>query len=282
MREIVAIWYRGSNYQIGRGRDFYGIWPAAQSVAQPLESWPLTREGWYGAWSRFASIEVPGTIAQVREGAVPVMTRTRQLVAVALLAIGVGCGIAGLFPSYVGGASLASTAEELVPHAIYLAVWTASAGLILLGGARLRAGALLGLGTSIVTFGFFFADAAAIAGGGAHLAAGLVLGLAGWLACTAGSAVALQLRAAGAPGRPDGYEMGAFLALVLAALGTAIAFAPSWDSFTLQTAAGVTQSITEGNAFANPGLVIAGDVAVMVALVAVRSEERRVGKECSS
>ena len=64
VREIVAIWYRGSNYQIGRGRDFYGIWPAAQSVSQPLESWPLTREGWYGAWSRFTTVEAPGTIVQ--------------------------------------------------------------------------------------------------------------------------------------------------------------------------------------------------------------------------
>ena len=269
MRKNVTTLYRGARYELRRGQGCYGIWPAGEPQALPFERWPETPEGWYGAWSRFASIEVPGTIAQVREGAVPVMTRTRQLVAVALLAIGVGCGIAGLFPSYVGGASLASTAEELVPHAIYLAVWTASAGLILLGGARLRVGALLGLGTSIVTFGFFFADAAAIAGGGAHLAAGLVLGLAGWLACTAGSAVALQLPPAGVLSRPDGHETGAVLALVLAALGAAIAFAPSWDSFTLKTAAGVTQSITEGNAFANPGLVIAGDVAVMVALVAV-------------
>ena len=270
MRNNVTTLYRGARYELRRGQGCYGIWPAGEPQAPPFERWPETPEGWYGAWSRFASIEAPGTIAQVREGAVPVaLSRTRQLVAAALLAVGVGCGIAGLFPSYVGGASLASTAEELVPHAIYLAVWTASAGLILLGGARLRAGALLGLGTSIVTFGFFFADAAAIAGGGAHLAAGLVLGLAGWLACTAGSAVALQLPSAGVLGRPDGHETGAVLALVLAALGAAIAFAPSWDSFTLKTAAGVTQSITEGNAFANPGLVIAGDVAVMVALVAV-------------
>ena len=45
-----------------------------------------------------------------------------------------------------------------MPHVVYLAVWAASALLILLGGARLRAGALLGLGTSVVTFGFFFAE----------------------------------------------------------------------------------------------------------------------------
>lgn len=271
MRKNVTTLYRGARYELRRAQGCYGIWPAGEPQAPPFERWPETPEGWYGAWSRFAGIEVPGTIAQVRQAAVPAaMARTRQLVAAALLAIGVGCGIAGLFPSYPGGASLASMPDELVPHAIYLAVWMASAVLILLGGARLRAGALLGLGTSIVTFGFFFADVGtAIAGDGAHLAAGLVLGLAGWLACTAGSATALQLRSAGEPARPDGHEMGAVLALVLAALGAAIAFAPSWDSFTLRTAAGVTQTLTAGNAFADPGLVIAGDVAVMVALVAV-------------
>ena len=57
--------------------------------------------------------------------------------------------------------------------------------------------------------------------------------------------------------------------LVLAGLGTAAAFVPSWDSFTLRTAAGQTQTFAAGNAFANPGPVIAGNVVVMVALVAV-------------
>ena len=55
----------------------------------------------------------------------------------------------------------------------------------------------------------------------------------------------------------------------LAAVGTAITFAPSWDSYTLRAASGATQSLTAGNAFANPVPVIIGDVAVMVALVAV-------------
>jgi len=57
--------------------------------------------------------------------------------------------------------------------------------------------------------------------------------------------------------------------LVVAGLGTAAAFAPAWDSFTLRTAAGQSQSLTAGNAFSNPGLAIVGDVAVMAALAAV-------------
>ena len=104
-------------------------------------------------------------------------------------------------PSYVSGASLASDATDLVPHLIYLAAWAAAAVLIFRGGARARTGALLGLGTGVVTFGLFLADAGTpIAPGGSRACsrAGLVLGIIGWFFCTAGSAVAL-----GAAARPD-------------------------------------------------------------------------------
>src|SRR5216683_2425588 len=105
---------------------------------------------------------------------------------------------------YLGGSSLAQQADQVIPHAIYLAVWTASAVLILLGGARLRLGALLSLGLSVVTFGLFFADAGtAIAATGNAAGAGLVLALIGWLACAAGSVVAFLVRPASAPaGQP--------------------------------------------------------------------------------
>ena len=140
----------------------------------------------------------------------------------------------------------------------------------MLGGARLRVGTLLGLGTSVVTFGLFFADAGTPIAYGAHLmGAGLILSLVGWLACAAGGVIALRAAACGAPGRPQRHAMGLFLALTLAALGAAASFAPSWDSFTLRTSAGVTHTLTAGNAFSSPGAVIAGDLAVMIALVAV-------------
>jgi hypothetical protein len=271
VRERVTISHRGARYEIGRGEHFYGIWTARalESRSQPFEWWPDTREGWSAAWQRFTAIEAPGTIVPVSQRAA-VFPAGNAAVAAALLAVGVVCGIAGLFPGYLGGASLAQQPADLVPHAIYLAAWSLSAAGVLLGGDRLRAGALLGLGTSIVTFGLFFADAGQVIAGGAHLmGAGLVLGLAGWLACAAGSAMAFRLGPAGAPGRPDGSETGLVVALVLAALGAAVAFAPAWDSYILRTAAGATQSLTEGYAFANPAPVIAGNVAVMVALVAV-------------
>ena len=195
------------------------------------------------------------------------------LTAAILLMVGVACGLAGLFPGYLSGTSLAQEPADLVPHVIYLAVWTASALLIASGGIRQRMGALLALGLSIVTFGLFLADLGTVISGGAHLVGpGLVLGLAGWLACTAGSVLAFRLRSADAPRKLDVRQRGPVLTLavaVLAALGAAIAFAPSWDRYTLRTAAGLTQSLTAGNSFANPGPVIAGDVAVMVALVLV-------------
>ena len=274
MPENETILYRGASYEIGRGPGFYGIWPAGAPRPPSIEWWPETPEGWHGAWSRFTGLEAPGTIVPVSQRATSMASGSpRAVIAAALLAIGVACGIAGLFPSYLGGASLAQQPAELVPHAIYLAVWTASALLILAGGARLRVGALLGMGTSIVTFGLFFADAGTAIAGGAHLmGAGLVLGLVGWLGCAAGSTMAVRLGTAGGPGRLHGRERGPVLTLTLAAvaaLGAAAAFAPSWDRYTLRTSAGATQSLTAGNAFANPAPVIAGDVAVMVALVAV-------------
>jgi len=126
-----------------------------------------------------------------------------------------------------------------VPHLIYLAVWGTGAALILLGGRRLRAGALLGIGLSAVTFGLYLADLGQVIAGGGHLmGAGLVLGLAGWLACAAGSVIAFRLQPREAPARPRGHELGPVVMLMLAGLGVAAAFVPSWDSFTLQTSAG--------------------------------------------
>ena len=271
MREDVTVSYRGANYEIGKGKNFYGIWVTGAPKSQPSEQWPETPEGWHGAWTRFTGIEMPGTIVPADEGiASTADTRQDATIATSLLGIGVILGIVGLFPDYLGGTSLAQQPPEIVAHAIYLAVWTASAVLILPGGTLRRVGALLGIGMSVVTFGLFFADAGTPISGGAHLmGAGLILSLVGWLACAAGGTVALRRQSAGAPGRPQRHAMGLFLALTLAALGAAAAFAPSWDSFTLRTSAGATNSVTAGYAFSSPGAVIAGDLAAMIALVAV-------------
>src|SRR5580704_6973538 len=317
----VTIAYRGGTYEIGRGRDYFGIWTVEGSRSQPLEWWPETQEGWSAAWTRFAVLEAPDAITSVGQEATrpgertdaawaPAMTagRGRASVAALLLGVGVALGIAGLFPDYLGGTSLAAQPDNLVAHVIYLAAWTAGGVLIALGGARVRVGALLATGLSIVTFGLFLSDLGTPIAGGAHLAgAGLVLSLLGWLACAAGSALAFLIRPARNAGRapvvgpvpvsdgdqfsaagpgpvgdpartrgrlltlgwPRGAALGPAVLLVLAGLGTAAAFVPSWDSFTLRTAAGQTQTFAAGNAFSNPGAVIAGNVVVMVALAAV-------------
>jgi hypothetical protein len=303
VQEHVIISHRGARYEVGRGPGCYGIWPAGAAHLYPIEWWPETADGWRDAWSRFTDLERPRKIHPVgpyanqsanqdaSQGANqsasqdasqagsqdagqdlgPGRTVRRTVVPAALLAAGVGAGIGGLFGGYFGGTSLAAQAAEVVPHVIYLAAWAVSAVLILLGGARAKVGALLAAGTSAVTFGLFLADAGTAITGGVHLVgSGLVLSLAGWLACAAGSAVALWLGRAGAPRSPRSVETAVTIALAaVAAIGTAVAFVPSWDSFTLRTAAGATQSVTEGYAFANPGLVIAGNVAVLATLVAV-------------
>jgi hypothetical protein len=290
----VTIAYRGAKYELGRGRDYFGLWTVDGPRSQPLEWWPETQEGWSSAWARFAALETPDTITAAGHTAGQASTGQRSagsgsgggraLLAALLLGAGVVLGIAGLFGDYLNGASLASHSENLVPHVIYLAVWAASAVLIALGGPRLRVGALLATGLSIVTFGLFLSDAGTPIAGGTHLAGlGLVLSLLGWLACAAGSAVAFltgparggDAAAAGTAsrriplGRPRGAALGPAVLLILAGLGVAAAFAPSWDSFTLRTAAGQSQVLTAGNAFANPGPVIAGNVAVMVAVAVV-------------
>jgi hypothetical protein len=272
----VVISHRGAAYEIGRGRGFYGIWPAGAPRSQPAEWWPATPAGWSGAWSRFSRLEAPTAIVPVSAGPIlNISASTRAIVAAVLLAVGIVFGAGALFPGYIGSPSLAGTAGELVPHLIYLAAWLASTALILLGGTRLRLGALLAAGTSVVTFGLFIADLGTAISGSDLVGPGLVLGLIGWACCAAGAAVAVWIRPEGPEHQPvaaHSYSVrpvGWLAALVVAGLGAAIFFAPAWDSFTLRTASGQSQSLTAGNAFSNPGAVIAGDVLVMIALVAV-------------
>jgi len=230
---------------------------------------------------------------------------TALLVGEGLLVLGVVLGLAGLFPDYEGSQSLLAQGDQVVPHLCYVVAWAVSAGVIALGVAKpgmARLGALFALGLSAVTFGLFVADLGEVISGGVGLGTGLVVSLLGWLACTVGAALAMRAAshddgayddtaAAAAAGplaglagpraqphlrprfglvRPGRGHAGPLALLLLAGIGTAAAFAPSWDSYTLATAStGTTQTITAGNAFDNPGLVIAGNVAVMVAVIAV-------------
>jgi hypothetical protein len=303
--EKAVISHRGEKYEIGRGKRFYGIWVVGAPYEAPVDRWPENRDGWQQAWTRFATIEVPGTITPVtpaRKG-LPFTLRRRKadadagaadaataaprsragtglLVGEGLLVLGVVLGLAGLFPAYDGGQSLLSQWDQVVPHLCYVIGWAVTAALVALSVARpsgsARLGALFGLGLSAVTFGLFLGDLGQVIGG-ASLGSGLVVSLAGWAACTAGSALAFGAHARSAPSRelpsrpvrPSRWHAGPLALLVLAGIGTAVAFAPSWDRYVLTTSTTGSQTFTAGNAFDSPGVVIAGNVAFMVAIVAV-------------
>jgi hypothetical protein len=220
---------------------------------------------------------------------------TALLAGEGLLVLGVVLGLAGLFPDYAGGQSLLSQGDQVVPHLCYVIAWAVSAGMIALSVSRPRAarlGALFALGLSAVTLGLFLSDVGEVTSDGVPLGSGLVVSLLGWFACTVGAAFALvassrdkdPARAGltgpgltgpvsaepGWPARPTRAHAGPLALLVLASIGTAAAFAPSWDSYTVtQASTGVTNTYLEGNAFSNPGVMIAGSVAVMVAVIAV-------------
>lgn len=270
MRDDVVISHRGAAYEIGRGPGFYGIWPSGGDRSRPCEWWPPTPSGWSGAWSRFASLEAPAAIVPVsREPLLAISPASRAIIAAVLLAVGTVFGLGAVFPGYFGSTSLATQASLWLPHVLNLAAWAAGAVLIMLGGARQRAGALLAAGTSVIALGMYLSDlGSATAASPSQVGAGLILALLGWLACAGGSAVALWIRPDGRP--RHSYERGSVLRLaviVLVGLGIAVTFAPSWDGFLLRTAAGATAEATRGNAFANPGLAIAGNLLVMIVLV---------------
>ena len=367
MPEKVTISHRGTRYEIGMGKRYYAIWAVGAPRTEPLDRWPETPEGWSQAWARFTAIEEPGTISAVpRAGALSALRglaaraaagRTSpagtdvddagrsqresviRLIAATFLGIGVVVGIAGLFPAYFTGQSLASTSDQLVPHLLYLATWAAATVLVLSGKARTRIGALLGTGLSAVTFGLLVSDLATGTSEHAGVGAGMVISLIGWLACTVGSVLALRLRAragtAGSPAAagvaspvagqdtslvtagdaspadsPAGYgsaasvygtpvpplppygngaygtpvpaaaragmirprrsDAGPIALLALCAIGAAASFVPSWDSYTIvQSSTGSSATQTAGNAFQNAGTVIFGDIACVVAIIAV-------------
>jgi hypothetical protein len=248
--------------------------PAFVPTTPVTSATPVTPATAFAPTAVAAPTAVTGSDITFVDTAVDSAARTsaggRTKVALALLGLGLVLGGIGLFPNYLTGASLASQSYQLVPHLVYLVTWGLSAALIVSGGSRRRLGAFVGLGASIITFGLFFTDAGTPITYGSHvMGAGLVLSLAGWLACTVGCVAACRTRTPGGLRKPRRHEVAALLTLGIPALGAAIAFAPSWDHFALHTAAGQSDSLSAGNAFSNPAALIAGSVAVMVALVLV-------------
>jgi hypothetical protein len=290
MSEKVTISYRGAAYELGRGKRSYGIWASVTPRTEPVARFPETPEGWVAAWTRFAALETPGTIMPVGRAAAAAGAAGADVldtggadsarsmgiksapVAAGLLGGGVLLGLIGLFPGYLSKSSLASTPVNLVPHVFYLAAWTISAVLIAFGGVRRQAGALLGLGTSVVTFGLFCVDMAEVAANHPHhVGAGLILSLLGWLACAAGSEIAFRLRSAGSVGIPRGSELARVALIGVAGIGAIIAYAPAWDNYLLRfsTNAIQSQNLGAGNAFSEGAWLTTASIIVMVLVLAV-------------
>ena len=292
-KRFYGIWVVGAPYDAPvdrwpENRDgWQQAWARFAAIEAPGTIAPVTRArkglrlgiGRRGADDGAAG-DVTGDSVSGEPGAVGARSRgTALLVGEGLLVLGVVLGLAGLFPAYEGSQSLLSQGAQVVPHLCYVIGWALTAALVALSVARpsnaARLGALFGLGLSAVTFGLFLADWGQVISGGVSLGFGLVVSLLSWAAGTAGSALVLAANVAPShePSRPMRLERrhaGPLALLVLAGIGTAATFAPSWDSYVLAfSAEGTSQTITAGNAFDNPGVVIAGNVAVMVAIIAV-------------
>ncbi|MDA8291894.1 MAG: hypothetical protein M0Z33_09490 [Actinomycetota bacterium] len=300
----LTITTRGRRYGIARDADGFALVDLALPGPPVIDHFPPGRDGWNLAWRRLTALdaaaaappalalsgpgEAPG--GALREEGSPRVGRSStrspraDLDAVgyagaAVAVVGVALGAIGLFPAYLGGASLASQPDGLWPHVVVLATWAASAVLLLGGGRVARIGAALGTGAGAVTLGLLVADLGSAPGQPAGATGpGIYLSLAAWLACSAAFTVALvsheraaRAAASAGPSRRAPRRVGGLAMLgVAVAIGAAVLFAPPWDSYSIASAAtGAHQTVTAGNVFANPGLAIAGDLLAMVAVVAV-------------
>jgi hypothetical protein len=199
-----------------------------------------------------------------------------QLVAVVLLAGGVGVGTVSFLPAYLGGASLADQPDLAMAHGVILGGFALAALAAVALGQTSKAPGLpgaLGLGVAAADLGLIVTDIGQ-AVSGSRAGSGLVLAVVEWALCAAGSVVALHptllQRKADERLSRSRSELFGGIALVAAGLGAAWFFAPAWDHYVVDlTAIGRVTSFNAGNAFAEPGPMIAGNVLVMVAVAAV-------------
>lgn len=67
---VVMMDYRGSRFGVGRTRDAYAIWDLSRGGA-PLETHPLTEDGWKVAWQRYQAHEAGGAVPGETPAAAP-------------------------------------------------------------------------------------------------------------------------------------------------------------------------------------------------------------------
>lgn len=255
----------------------------------PIEAWPKTREGWHHAWTRFGDLEAGrAKVASPEPAAAHLSTRPDDIpatIAESLLSFGIVLQIAGLFPGYLGGASLAGAADQLALHAFFLAGFAVVAATLMSGHHRYWARAsAFGIGLSALTLGFFLSDFGQVAAGTTTGGPGFTLSFVGW----GFAAVGIGLAAASAArhsslGRPTWRQPSLVVTLGALGLGTAATFAPSWDRFhLLASTTGQSATVTAGNVFSEPGAEMAANLLVMAlvvvaAVLAASWTSRRIG-----
>jgi hypothetical protein len=191
------------------------------------------------------------------------------IVAGALLSLCVGLHIAAMFPAYSGNppAPVVSVPYQLAVYITLEVGWALAAALVL-SRVSVRGGVALGAGIGAVELGFLVADLASAGQLSARGAPGVWLALAGLGVGGAG----VLLGASAVPmGNPqlslhEGSPHPRAVAQVIVALVAVAAFLPSWDSYHVVSSTGQSATISLGNAFSQPGGIMAGELISALAI----------------
>ena len=260
----------GTRYGFFKGDDFYGVVDNLGAERTIVARFPLSSAGWFEARRRCEELERDAAAAALKGAPTAVGLTEPLLVPVLLVAAGVLLGVIGLFPKYSQLGGLATHPDQLVGHLSYLLGWTAAAGVMAWHRQLSRVAAAFGVGLSAMSVGFFLTDVASIASTSGDTAGpGIYLSLVGWALCSIGSATAV-FSTWSAVRRSDAaplHHWRALSAAIVAALSV-VTFALPWDRYQVVVGAtGQSQTVTAGNAFSNPGSLIACELIVMAAMV---------------
>lgn len=182
----------------------------------------------------------------------------------ALLLICLGLHIGAMFPPYPGlpASPVVSSSWEIAVYVCLEIGWSLAA-LLVLSRISVRGGAALGAGLGAVELGLLAVDIAngfQVSNGSE---AGAWLALAGLGFGAAGVLVTASTVPLGAPQAPRGRSA---VLMLLATFAVVLAYLPSWDKWTaVAPSLHVSGSVTEGNAFAQPAVVMA---AVLLSVIA--------------
>ena len=187
-----------------------------------------------------------------------------------LLLICLGLHIGAMFPPYPGlpASPIVSSSWEIAVY-VCLEIGWALAAVLVLSRISVPGGAALGAGLGAVELGLLAVDIAngfQVSNGSE---AGAWLALAGLGFGAAGVLVTASTVPLGMPRAPQGRSA---VLMLLATFAVVLAYLPSWDKWTaVAPSLHVSGSVTEGNAFSQPAVVMAGVLLTVIgfAFVAV-------------